>query len=411
MHQCNEYLESIFKNPPKDENMKRLYSNIKQIYHKRLNEQTKKRKVSKKQTKIFKKQTISNHYKGIEVCDTTIEFNCYICKNKTSIQNAHFFHKYLCNECGSINYEKRSFKVDLTGKIAIVTGGRVKIGYEIVLKLLRMNCKVITTSRFPTDTLERYSNEKDYEDFKNRLIIKIADFRFRSSIDFFIINEFKSIDILINNACQTIWKPDIWYKSLIEKEKTNLICNSNKEEIEINHQWFPIGQYDEFNQQIDLRPINSWVETIETVDVNELLENQIINCTIPFLLIQKLTPLLKKTNQDWSFIINVSSMEGIFDKSITTPRHVHTNIAKAGLNMITRSISIHYKKTHRILINSVDTGWVTQEFPHGHPKQDMKPPLDCIDGAARVIDPILLAIDNNILFSGVFLKDFKPSNW
>ncbi len=416
--QCNLTLESMLKNQV-DFNttkpLKRLFANITKIYLYKTNEKKKRKKLTKQLLRGKHKEIIQKHINHEIVNDNdNIWFQCYICRNKHQLINTHNFHRTMCFECGSMNFEKRSTKCDLKGKIAIVTGGRIKIGFEIALRLLRNGCFVIITTRFPKDAMIRFSNQSDFLQWQTNLIIKNVDFRLKSSIELFIteiLNEYDNLDILINNAAQTIWKPERWYQSLIEtegegtKDKNALmIVNDNDEK------WFPINQFDEHNQQLDLRPTNSWIETIETVNINEVLETQIVNSVIPFLLIQKFTPLLKKT-QKQSFIINVSAMESIFNQQNKSQRHPHTNMAKASMNMITRSIATEYKKNYNILVNSVDTGFVTNEFPFEHESSKYKPPLDEIDGAARVLDPIFLAINNNILFSGMFLKDFKPANW
>lgn len=421
MDECNRFLESItnFEDP----NLKRLYYNVKRIHEKRMSNKKQARKKKQKHNVMIKHETIQKFRQNELVGDKTILFMCYICKQKTQIQDAHIENKFLCLDCGKLNFEKRSAQTDLTNKIAIVTGGRVKIGFEVVLKLLRMNCFVIVSTRFPKDALERYELQSDYDQFKSRLSIKCADFRFRSSVDKFvdeIINEFTHIDILINNACQTLWKPDAWYKSLYKKEQQiqdqlhDSLQNQLQDpfQVELSNKWFPNDQKDEFGQQLDLRPTNSWVNTIQDTNVNELLENQIINCTVPFILIQKLTNLMTNSIKNkYSFIINVSALEGQFDKTNNSPRHVHTNIAKAGLNMITRTLGTSYKKQHNILINSCDTGWITNNFGKNGSHAEIIPPLDCKDGASRILDPIILALENNILFSGILLKNYQPANW
>jgi len=61
--------------------------------------------------------------------------SCYICKQK--YRDLHYYYDSLCNKCATYNYIKRHNKANLNGYIAIVTGGRVKVGYQTCLKLLR----------------------------------------------------------------------------------------------------------------------------------------------------------------------------------------------------------------------------------------------------------------------------------
>ncbi len=170
--------------------------------------------------------------------------------------------------------------------------------------------------------------------------------------------------------------------------------------------------YDKDNQPLDLRTTNSWVNTLEDVPLDEMLQVQIINCFVPFILIQRLTPLMTcSENHKKAFIINVSAMEGVFEQPNKSARHPHTNIAKAGLNMITRTSGKEYLKKHSIAMNSVDTGFITNEFPIGHKHHGGSTPLDEIDGAARVLDPIFDYMSTGCICSGCFFKDYRISKW
>ncbi|HLO47279.1 MAG TPA: SDR family NAD(P)-dependent oxidoreductase, partial [Kamptonema sp.] len=85
---------------------------------------------------------------------------CYICKNIYT--KIHFFYHSLCPKCAEFNYQKRYQRTNLNGRIALVTGGRIKIGYQIVLRLLRDGARAIVTTRFPGDCAHRYSLEPDF---------------------------------------------------------------------------------------------------------------------------------------------------------------------------------------------------------------------------------------------------------
>lgn len=363
--------------------------------------------------------------------------NCYICK--ISYNQVHFFYHLLCPECAEFNYKKRFQKVDLSGRTALITGGRIKIGFETALKLLRDNAKVILTTRFPYDASLRFSQEKDFEQWKDNLKIYGLELRNLPLVELFIkhiIDKYDSLDIIINNAAQTIKRPLEFYNHLILKEEelkrnriTDFIVNDifnyspNKYLPEIKqddknlitkNNYFPTEQYDTFLQQVDLRPENSWVLTLDKVDTLELIETHLVNSFAPFIINSKLKVLMNKSKFDKKFIINVSAMEGQFNRKNKTEFHPHTNMAKAALNMMTRTSAKQYAKEN-IFMNSVDTGWITQENPYHKMyklrKKGFVPPLDIIDGASRVYDPIVSGILENEPIFGKFLKDYKEYDW
>jgi NAD(P)-dependent dehydrogenase (short-subunit alcohol dehydrogenase family) len=323
----------------------------------------------------------------------------------------------MCETCGEYNIRKRNQTADLNGKIAIVTGARIKIGFQIALKLLRAGCVVIATTRYPSDAFERYSSLCDFNKWSTNLLLVKVDFVNRSAVESFcslIASRFPKIDILINNAAQTIKRDATFYAQLEAKEevakKQQMLIECGTEIIT------PVGETaifpcDKHNQPLDLRTVNSWVTTLDNVNIDELLEVQIVNCTVPFILIQRFTPLLTRNNGEHGFIINVSAMEGVFDQSYKSARHPHTNIAKAGLNMITRTSGADYLKRHHIAMNSVDTGFITNEFPMGHTHHSLEPPLDEEDGASRVVDPIFVAFNTKCVHAGIFFKDYMVSKW
>ena len=397
--------------------------------------------------------------------------NCHIC-NQT-FGKIHFFYDQLCPSCSALNYEKRNEIIDLSGKTAIVTGGRVKIGYCVVLKLLRCGATVLTTTRFPNDAAKRFKNEPDYLDFKSRLRIVGLDFRDIPRVHYFcsyIKSVFKSLDILINNAAQTVRKPPCFYEHLVndelnsehhdlvvdqfgyqlvdthpaasstgeiitqEKElqqakkmktipfgsvqlsqipliKSDLVSASEKQKS------FPPGLYDLDHQQVDLRTENSWTLKLSQISTVEMIECHAINSFSPFIINSELKPLLMiqtpETEKDrikhGRYIVNVSAMEGQFYRH-KTANHPHTNMAKASLNMLTRTSAQDYC-TDGIYMNSVDTGWITDEAPGGgQSKMYTTCPLDEWDAAARILDPVFQGIKGQKSF-GLFYKNFFPTKW
>ena len=163
----------------------------------------------------------------------------------------------------------------------------------------------------------------------------------------------------------------------------------------------------------DLHPVNSWTQRVDEVDPLELLEVQLCNSTAPFILISRLRPALAASPARRTYVVNVSAMEGVFGRGYKGPGHPHTNMAKAALNMLTRTSAAELL-TDGILMTSVDTGWITDERPHPTKMrladEGFHAPLDLVDGAARVYDPIVRGEAGEDLY-GVFLKDYPPSAW
>jgi NAD(P)-dependent dehydrogenase (short-subunit alcohol dehydrogenase family) len=376
---------------------------------------------------------------------------CYVCKQKFTRQ--HFYYTMLCLRCGDFNYQKRSLSVDLSGREALVTGARVKIGYATALRLLRAGAQVIATTRFPHDAARRYSQEPDFPCWRDRLRIYGLDFRYLPTLERFAAHlcaEYPALDILINNAAQTVKRPPAYYahlqpyectpvselpleqQSLLGHGKTALLPPSFslsesqigeplpdptslalREQATETALFFPPGVYDAHQQQLDLRPTNSWTQRVDEVDLTELLEVQLINVTAPFLLVSRLRPLMRRSSFLQRFIINVSAAEGQFAQA-KTGTHVHTNMAKAALNMLTHTAAADLAGDG-IFMNSVDPGWISQQMPipdrSSWEEQQQQLPLDLIDAAARVCDPIFTAILAGQATAGTFYKDYQPAVW
>ncbi|BAU12906.1 short chain dehydrogenase/reductase family oxidoreductase [Leptolyngbya sp. NIES-3755] len=345
-----------------------------------------------------------------------LPISCYICK--TPYTQVHFFYHLLCPTCAEFNYQKRFQQTNLTGRTALVTGGRIKIGYQTVLRLLRDRARVIVTTRFPRDCANRYQLEPDFEQWRDRLEIYGLDLRNLSAVEGFIeqlLQTKSSIDILINNAAQTIKRPLAFYQHLLEEQSERVPLLEAQESSSLLNSYFPPQMFDRDGQPLDLRPTNSWLLKLDQVSTIELLEVQLVNAIAPFLLNSKLKPLLQRSPFDRRFIINVSAMEGQFNRINKTPFHPHTNMAKAALNMMTRTAASDYAEDN-IFMNSVDTGWITNENPYPkrtniEQKRGFYPPLDIIDGMARIYDPIVQGINSATPQFGHFLKDYVPHPW
>jgi NAD(P)-dependent dehydrogenase (short-subunit alcohol dehydrogenase family) len=394
------------------------------------------------------------------------ERDCYVCKQPFS--KVHRYYDSMCEPCGDFNYAKREQTADLSGHHALVTGARVKIGYQASLKLLRAGAHVVVTTRFPIDAADRYSKEPDFPDLRTRLQIHGLDLRHSPSVELFtryLIEKLPRLDYILNNACQTVRRPAGFFQHLLSREAESiaalpadlrgvltgqdellrrlessqapntgaLLAASEHspgeglvhsaalsqrryldEDYAGGEALFPKNRFDEDQQQVDLREMNSWRLRMHEVETPELLEVQLVNAIAPYILNARLKPLMLRTPGDHKHIVNVSAIEGQFYRATKTDKHAHTNMAKAALNMMTRTSAPDFVKDG-IHMNAVDTGWITDEDPAVHAARKAEagfsPPLDIIDGAARIVDPIFVGRLTGQNVWGQFLKDYKSAPW
>ena len=422
---------------------------------------------------------------------------CYVCK--TEFHELHHFYDQLCPPCAALNFGKREQTADLRGRVALVTGGRVKIGYQAAMKLLRAGAEVIVTTRFSRDAARRFAREPDAGDWTSRLHVYGIDLRHTPSVERLcqhLVATLPRLDVLINNACQTVRRPVGWYDHVIagevdawsrlppaeramlvrnhalldgagglapgpigraggmgasaprpaiaaeagataetSQEINGLVASAGAairaaglwksavlaqvpllaEDLERGGHLYPAGRLDADLQQVDLRDFNSWRMTLAEVPTAELLEVHLVNAVAPFVLNARLRPLLAAVPTRDAHVVNVSAMEGQFYRRWKTDKHPHTNMAKAALNMMTRTSAVDYVRDG-IHMNSVDTGWVTDEDPAAHAARKtavhgFHPPLDIVDGAARIVDPVFDGVTTGNHQWGLFLKDYKPAPW
>ncbi|MFF5227403.1 SDR family NAD(P)-dependent oxidoreductase [Dactylosporangium sp. NPDC000521] len=347
---------------------------------------------------------------------------CYVCKQHyRTVDRAY---PLMCRPCSTGNTARRTARCDLRGRRALVTGGRIKIGYQTALKLLRDGADVIVTTRFPHDAARRFAAESDFADWRGRLRVHGVDFLDLPAVVGLVdavTEQWGHLDILVNNAAQTISRPYEYHRSLraAETEQASLeqcvpvVPATQVPALRSTVDYFPAGMVDETGEQLDLRPVNSWVLHLHEVTPREWMEVQVVNAFVPFLLTARLRPLMLASPHPDRYVVNVSAMEGSFSRRNKTSRHPHTNMAKAGLNMLTRTIAEDYARDG-IHVTSVDTGWVTDERPQGTKEAfheaGFRVPLDVVDGAARVYDPIIRGVHGDRI-SGVFLKDYQVVQW
>ncbi|HEU4810924.1 MAG TPA: SDR family NAD(P)-dependent oxidoreductase [Nocardioides sp.] len=394
---------------------------------------------------------------------------CYICKDDYTLVDA--FYHWLCPRCAAKSHAKRDQSTDLSGRRALLTGGRAKIGMYIALRLLRDGAHTTITTRFPKDAVRRFAALEDSADWIHRLKIVGIDLRDPTQV-VSLADEVAAagpLDILINNAAQTVRRSPGAYSQLVEMESAPLpehaelpemvtfdrISDAHPAAIAGTLKRDAVAHHDGEDRESalaahnaatmtalalkagnasleahlagtavdaggllpDLQTENSWTQKVEDVDPLELLEVQLCNATAPFILISRLRPAMRAARQAGvrrAYVVNVSAMEGQFSRAYKGPGHPHTNMAKAALNMLTRTSAGEMFETDGILMTAVDTGWITDERPHQEKlriaAEGWHAPLDLVDGAARVYDPIVRGEAGEDLY-GHFLKDFEPSPW
>jgi NAD(P)-dependent dehydrogenase (short-subunit alcohol dehydrogenase family) len=358
---------------------------------------------------------------------------CYVCKDLFT--KIHKFYHMLCPGCAALNWAKRGQRADIRGRTALITGGRVKIGFQTSLKLLRDGARVLVTTRFPQDAALRYQGERDCALWIDRLQIYGLDLRDVPGLEAFcrhVLDQEGHLDILIHNAAQTVKRPLAFYQHLLEAEASPfksraLACTQPsspllearpgyKGFLPGTDLFFPAGSLDLDGQQVDRRPMNSWRLKLGDVSTIELLEVLLVGTISPFVLNNRLLPALLRSPNPRRFIVSVSAMEGQFGWRRKTAFHPHTNMAKAALNMLTRTTAADLARKG-VYINSVDTGWITDEKPlpqaeRAREELGFHAPLHATDGASRIYDPIARGINERAEpLSGQFLKDYLPYPW
>lgn len=396
---------------------------------------------------------------------------CYVCKQP--FVRLHFFYDALCPDCATLNWQKRFQSADLRGRVVLITGSRVKIGHHVALMCLRAGATVIATTRFPRDSALRFSQLPDFVDWQDRLHVHGLDLRHPPSVEIFaryVDSTVPHLDFLVNNAAQTVRRPTGFFVHLLEGERRDWKDLSEGARRVLGHHedakakigarqlpdnglfatglapftgspgigvlasaelsqvpctWddetcgldvFPQGRLDADLQQVDTRAKNSWRLTLAEVPTPEVLEVQLVNSIAPYILCARLRPAMARNNEGRDrHIVNVTAMEGVFARGTKTDKHPHTNMAKAALDMMTFTSAPEYA-ADGIHMNAIDTGWVTDEDPladslRKQQELDFQPPLDIVDGAARLCDPFFVGLATGDHVSGKFLKDYRSAAW
>ncbi|MGA4544484.1 SDR family NAD(P)-dependent oxidoreductase [Uniformispora flossi] len=365
---------------------------------------------------------------------------CYVCK--APYAEVDGFYHAMCPGCARENRARRQARTDLTGRRALVTGGRVKIGFELVLKLLRDGAEVVVTSRFPHDTRCRFAAVPDYRVWRDRLSIAALDLRDPGRLLAWcdeLVDEGRPLDILVNNAAQTVRRAPEAYAPLLAAERAALGAAAFEPVTALpggaataspagaslagmslagaSLAGMPLAlPLDPSGLVPDTAPVNSWTRRVHEIDPVELLEVQLVNVTAPFLLVSRLLPLMLRSPRPRRYIVNVSAVEGQFGRRYKAPGHPHTNMAKAALNMLTRTSAADLAG-QGVYMTSVDTGWITDEKPLADRERvfraGFRTPLDIVDGAARIYDPVVRGEQDPGAepLSGCFLKDYAVAPW
>lgn len=381
----------------------------------------------------FHQSDIDNMNRRMRAKKSTI---CYICRY--SSKDTHKLYPSLCHPCGEFNIASSALSLpenmNLTGKVAVVTGARVNLGYHTALRLLRCGAAVIATSRYPYDAETRYANEEDFAEWKDRLKIVGADFRTAKDV-FALVGSIKELTselhILINNAAQTLTDAVEKEEEGIRREQ-QLLLDAPIDGVVVKNRYQAMirgGNHAIQSANMERQALlieggepqpaikSSWTQKISEIPYEDVISAHSVNTFVPFILLRELLPLMPAKSEPptavpCGYVINVSSREGLFERtphaSAKSGMHVHTNMSKAALNMLTETEAALAWKKCSVAINSVDPGYMSADPMYmemvGRRGQDC--PISWEDGAGRVLWPIAKGEKGEVCW-GRFLKHFK----
>lgn len=404
---------------------------------------------------------------------------CYMCNY--TITNPHAHYPSLCVPCGSFNLQESAItlpqNLDLSHKTALVTGGRVNLGFQIALRLLRCGAHVIVSSRYPLDAETRYRAEPSFRIWENRIRVVGADFRTARDA-FALVAAVKGVlaewaqegstgggserlDILVNNAAQTLTdsvrkekvavgrecelRSDAGvgalqvasrqgYRAMVRVGGTETqmfiglpaaderIDSDNEDLTEVepkaSEETAP-AQTPPTSTIVERQQPSSWEQSLNQIPYEDVITAQAVNAFVPLILIRELLPLMgsPRTSADTpsaktpatiatkplGYIINISSREGLSESrpvtSIKNGHHVHTNMSKAALNMLTETEAAPAWRERRVAMNSVDPGFMSAA-------DGSMCPIGWEDGAARALWCVAKGETEGMNVWGRFLKHF-----
>ena len=291
------------------------------------------------------------------------QHRCYGCGK--DVKTFHSNYIYSCLKCGKKFELNRYYYTSQVGKTAIVSGARTKLGHQICLKILRAGATVFGTTRYPDKAISIYESYPDYSTWKDRLVLYALDLDTVNQTE--IIETFvktlngRPVDILVNCAAQTIRCREKTPHISLDKESQNRYGDA---------------------KYVENTEVNSWNMRLGDYTQQEMEELFRVNAIAPVMLTQGLLPLLLKSKKP--YILNVHAKEGLFNVH-KTGKHIHSNMAKSALHMFTRCVASDYPD---ISIHGCDPGWISIDEYDLDGSPWLIPPLDEIDGAARVLYPL-----------------------
>ena len=351
---------------------------------------------------------------------------CYECKQCFDINVSLKKYKSHCLECGIKNYNNKIETANLKNITILITGIRVKIGYHTALRILRNGGNVIGTTRYPNLALNNYANEKDYEDWKERLKIIKCNFLNIDEVYGFldIINNYK-INGFINMAFRTI-KPTEYYNNKVDELETDLsskilLKNSDENETrliiknKINNNYLDLNKMDVTciqNNDIKLNIFKNitdedqiientaWNKKMSEIGRDEIVECMALNQLVPTLIIKELKDKLIGPK----FIIHVTSLEGQFNTS-KTDKHFHTNMCKASMNMLIKTLGEDDDKD--LSVHAICPGFVS-----GITTTNKEYTVSQEDAAAKITFPIFECLNGKKLDKRfIKMRNYEPCEW
>lgn len=340
----------------------------------------------------FDKRTDLNKvpYRVDDSSSTPFLIKCYGC-NKQACRSTHPVYVFSCQTCGDLFQQMRHLSRDLTGYVAVVVGARTKLGHQVVVKLLDAGANVVATTRYPEEALRLFAQYREWSShgWSSRLHFFPESFDLdtpflASAIDglraYVLRDVSPHVDIIVFCAAQTIRQrektadyPSTQQLPEKEREKTNRYGNPRF-------------------TQLQPETVNSWNMLLDDLDQKEMEEVYRVNAVAPCMFVQRMLPLLRSSPREDPYVIHVHAREGLFSVP-KGMRHIHTNMAKAALAMLTKCLNsgrggMRTLRGAAIRIHGCNPGWISVDEYYEHDRPWIVPPLDEIDGAARVLHPV-----------------------